>query len=638
MLVAYAPCEVSNQGVVVSCATLSAAELATLSNTDRLTADIQADPIKANVRPTYAIYMFDPAQQTFLIVASPPSGFIYDSPVALQARTEPVASPPTSVDPTLAAQGLGTLDVRSVYDTDGLGRMGPPVLAAVDLPQGCTTSIATTTPADPTDLRAQVADLVSIKDPAKAAYVCAPARFVRAVRAVAPPSNTIGLRTSIGNTDFEQQQILGYAPIEPDGSFKLNVPADTPIGLSVVDTEGRSFQVHTNWIQVRPGERRTCDGCHSPRRGAAINSGAIADTVPAAWLAAMQSAHLSGETMADTRTRLDPTALTLATDMTYTDIWADTSKPGVSARPALLIKYTGNTLASDDLQTAVPTSGIINYPDHIQPLWSLARGNGGANTCTNCHTASDANLNLSGTIAGTGRMASYESLTLGPPLLNASGQPVTQVEDGVAVIERGPSLVNVSASEGDAVGMARKSRLMEIMSGETLMADAGSLAAYPNPPAGAPNHAAMLNKAEKRLLAEWIDLGGKYYNNPFSSGSTVRTVTTLDQATFTAQILPIEQKTCAAGCHQGVGSNTIAAGTSFVGDKLVLTGDPTGDFNATMSMISDTCNAASNYLLSYPSTVPHPVGAVGQTTAVLPVGSADYNTIAAWIATGCPTP
>ena len=25
----------------------------------------------------------------------------------------------------------------------------------------------------------------------------------------------------------------------------------------------------------------------------------------------------------------------------------------------------------------------------------------------------------------------------------------------------------------------------------------------------------MLNAAEKRLVTEWMDLGGKYFNNPF---------------------------------------------------------------------------------------------------------------------------
>ena len=55
-------------------------------------------------------------------------------------------------------------------------------------------------------------------------------------------------------------------------------------------------------------------------------------------------------------------------------------------------------------------------------------------------------------------------------------------------------------------------------------------------------------------------------------------------------------------------------------------------------MISDTCNPAdpSNYLLSKPSTKPHPTGATGQMVAVLPLGSANYTTIANWIKTGCP--
>ena len=70
----------------------------------------------------------------------------------------------------------------------------------------------------------------------------------------------------------------------------------------------------------------------------------------------------------------------------------------------------------------------------------------------------------------------------------------------------------------------------------------------------------------------------------------------------------------------------------------MLTGSPEGDYNVTLSMISNTCAAASNYLLSRPSTVPHPRGATTQTTAVLPMGSAGYTAIANWISTGCPTP
>ncbi len=64
--------------------------------------------------------MFDPAKQTWLIVAAPPAGFMYTDPVALQARAEPNATAADRVDTALAAQGMALIEVRSVYDTDGL--------------------------------------------------------------------------------------------------------------------------------------------------------------------------------------------------------------------------------------------------------------------------------------------------------------------------------------------------------------------------------------------------------------------------------------------------------------------------------------------------------------------------------------
>src|SRR5262249_35436339 len=141
VLLAYAPCEVTRSGVVVPCATLSAAEIARLNQDNRLIAQIQADPLQNNVRPSYPIYMYDPRAQTWLNVAIPPTGFLYDHPVPIMATPEPAAVAPTSLDSSLPA-GYGVLDVQSVYDTDGLGRMGDPVIAAaVDSP-GCATSIA----------------------------------------------------------------------------------------------------------------------------------------------------------------------------------------------------------------------------------------------------------------------------------------------------------------------------------------------------------------------------------------------------------------------------------------------------------------------------------------------------------------
>ena len=635
VLLSYRPCQVTRNGVVVSCATLTPQELAILNDENMLAADAAAAPVQNNVAAAYGVYMFDPVKQTWLSVAAPPAGFMLTDPVPIQARPEPNSTPPTSVDAALAAQNLALIEVRSVYDTDGLQRMGETMLTASDLPAGCARGIAMTTPTEAMDTRAQVANLAAIKDPANPAYGCAPARFVRATRAVAPPSSTMGVRSAIGETEFEMAQILGYAQVEPDGSFKLQVPADVPLALQIVDAKGRAFQTHTNWIQVRPGERRTCDGCHSPRRGAALNSGSVVNTMPAALKTALAANHLPGETMASLRTRLDSSVLSLKTDMTYTDVWAETSVAGVAARPSISLRYTGNPNPADDLATTAPVNGVINYPDHIQPLWTRNRG---TNTCTNCH-ADPVKLDLRANVAGTGRLVSYEELLLGDPLLDSSGRPVTRIEDGVPMIQRGAALVNPSSSAMSTAGIARKSRLTEIMFGETLLAGGAATATHPNPPAGAPNHATMLNTAEKRLMSEWMDLGGQYFNDPFGAGSAVRTVNTLSQATFEAQVMPILRNTCAASCHQAIGSDqTTPAGSAFRENRFVLTGSAEGDYNVTLSMISNTCSPTSNALLARPSTVPHPAGAAGQAGAVLPVGSGGYTAILNWISTGCPTP
>jgi hypothetical protein len=639
VLLAYRPCEVTRNGTVVPCVTLTDAERAMLADDTMSRAQQALLPVQDNAPAVYSIYMFDPAKQTFLIVAAPPPGFMYTDPVAIQPRPEPNATQPTVVDETLKAMNLALIEVRSVYDTDGLNRMAETVLAPVDLPSGCSVGIARTAPIDATDTRPQVPDIVKIKDPADPAYRCAPAYFVRAIRAVAPQANALGMRQAIGETEFEPQQILGYAPVEPDGSFKLHVPADTPLGLSILDAKGRALQTHLNWIQVRPGERRTCDGCHSPRRGASLNSGAIVNALASTLMPALSAAHQSGETMASTRTRLDASALSLDADLVHVDNWADTTKAGVTARPSIIVRYTGNADAADDLATTVPVNGIINYADHIQPIWTRSRGVGGADTCTNCHIDT-AKLDLRATVAGTGRLVSYEELLVGDPLIDqTTGQPVTRLEDGVPVVVRDAALVETMA--GNAAGLTRSSRLGEIMFGESLKASAGARTAHPNPPAGAPDHATLLNAAEKRLITEWMDLGGQYFNNVSASSSPVRTATALSRSAFDANVYPVIKATCVI-CHQPTGNSGAAqTGQSYLRNRYVLTGDAEGDYNVTLTMVSNACNAGTvgtNALLQKPSTVPHPAGAVGQTTAVLPAGSADYDASANWISSGCSTP
>ena len=115
----------------------------------------------------------------------------------------------------------------------------------------------------------------------------------------------------------------------------------------------------------------------------------------------------------------------------------------------------------------------------------------------------------------------------------------------------------------------------------------------------------------------------------------MRRVVALSRPAFEASVLPVLRTTCVA-CHQPIGSSGAAqTSPSFTRNRYVLTGNAEGDYNVTLTMITDTCNAASNALLARPSTLPHPAGAVTQTAAVLPADSAGYSAIARWIGTGC---
>ena len=261
-----------------------------------------ADAVQDNVPPSYAIYMFDPAPQTWLIVAAPPSGFMYTDPVALQARTEPQRDRADRRRPGAGGAGPGAdrsaqrLRHRrpATHGRSACWRRSTCRPAA-------RVGIAQTTPTDPLDTRAQVADLARMKDPADAAYgarrraSCAPparwrrrrARWACAARSARPTSSSS--RSSA--TRRSSPTARSSCRCRPTRRWRCR--SSTPRAARI--------QTHLNWIQVRPGERRTCDGCHSPRRGGALNSGAVVNTMPAgAARRHCRAAHQSGETMAST--------------------------------------------------------------------------------------------------------------------------------------------------------------------------------------------------------------------------------------------------------------------------------------------------------------------------------------------------
>jgi hypothetical protein len=56
--------------------------------------------------------------------------------------------------------------------------------------------------------------------------------------------------------------LLGQTPVEPDGSFYIQVPADRPIRLELADAAGQVVQAEHHWFWMRPAEQRICVGCH----------------------------------------------------------------------------------------------------------------------------------------------------------------------------------------------------------------------------------------------------------------------------------------------------------------------------------------------------------------------------------------
>ena len=58
----------------------------------------------------------------------------------------------------------------------------------------------------------------------------------------------------------------GTVPVEEDGSAHFRVPALREIYFQVLDAEGRELQRMTSALQLMPGERVSCIGCHEPRQ------------------------------------------------------------------------------------------------------------------------------------------------------------------------------------------------------------------------------------------------------------------------------------------------------------------------------------------------------------------------------------
>jgi len=470
--------------------------------------------------PLYGIWMYDPRDDTQLPVVPGQEGMMISEVVA----ADPRSTPPTVLDgsnnfpfePTLADRGEAVLNIRSVYDFDGQA----------------------------------VANIDALADPAQTPAAARPARFLRIVKAVSQPHQDL---RDIDNTAFGvttangMREIVGYAMIEPDGSVMVKVPANTALAVSVLDADGKRITSrHRNWIALRPGQELKCNGCHVQNSGL---SHGRRDAFDSAWAGA-QTAGVEfpntdprwfvgdvGETMAEVRARVtcsddNCSSLEPSMNVVYRDVW--TADPVVAANNADIdMLYT-------DLTTPLPTSiacaqawaancrSVINYESVIHPLWSQPRlvvdamgnpvldpttGLQMNNNCLNCHTPVDpANGQVR---VPAGQLELQDGLSPDEPDHFHAYRELL-VTDNLQEVVNG-ALVDAQQQVGVDVDGNPIFDVIPIASPATVAGAAASDDFFDRFEDPNDLHYNILSIAERRLIAEWLDVGAQYYNNPFDA-------------------------------------------------------------------------------------------------------------------------
>ncbi len=486
------------------------------------TAERLADDEAVAAPRLYGIYIYNQNNNTQLPIVTPEEGIIIHDVVATYERPSFAIPNTNQLNSRYETESVGVLNIRSIYDIDGVDSSN--------------------------------AGISTLADPAQTLATDRPARFLRIVKGVPlPDRDTLDIPgTAFGRSRNQlMREIIGYAPIEPDGSVMVKVPANVPLAISVLDGNGRRISArHQNWIQVIPGETKKCNGCHDHSSGvphgnsdgpASIYSGASQTGVRFPNTDSSIRPQIS-ETMAETLARIscnsDCAYLTPSVDIHYEDVWTDINVRAADASFSYLYS---------DLTSAIPTSGdcvttwtplcrtIINYVTHIQPLWTEPRGILNPDsmlnedrTCTTCHTSQDnasnamvpaEQLDLTGGASSDepDHVTSYRELLFNDNeqelVDNALQDVMVQAvdnngnllfeldEDGNLILDLDgnpiPVLVPVRApGPSMSVNGANNSYFLEKF-------DSGG------------SHEGWLTDAEKRLISEWLDIGAQYYNNPF---------------------------------------------------------------------------------------------------------------------------
>ncbi|MGB5260088.1 MAG: hypothetical protein WBO34_06125 [Gammaproteobacteria bacterium] len=463
-----------------------------------------ANPAAVEADPIYGIYIHDMGNSTQIPIVVPQEGVLFTDVIAVAPRTVPNfipdGVPGVNLDLAADSEDAGILNIRSVYDVDGVEFTPLYTTAIPDIP----------TMADP--------GLTVTADDR-------PARFLRIVKSVGMPDNdTKQIPGTAFGASAQQlmREIVGYVPIQPDGSVRTYVPANVPLAISVVDRDGRRITPrHQNWMQFKPGEEVRCNGCHNHASGTPHGHPEAPGTAyagaPASGLFPNTNTALFAnftETMAETLTRIDPNELRPSMDLNYVDVWTD---PLVRTPDnPLLLTYAPPGLTTPAPNTAACMQSpppawtslcriVIHYETHIHPLWSVDRG---ANTCTGCHTTANntmvpAGLRQIDLTDGvdpivTAHFKAYRELLFTDNEQELVGGVLQDrlVPGPIDPITGLPTMVPVPINPPMTAAGARASNTFFVPF------DAGG------------THAGFLTPEELRLLAEWLDIGAQYYNDP----------------------------------------------------------------------------------------------------------------------------
>lgn len=475
-----------------------------------------ADQETVQSEPLYGLWMYDIGEDSQQPIIVSEQGIMYSEAVVMESRPSPTFVADLVAETELEDQQLGLLNIRSVYDFDGVDSSS----AGIDV----------------------------LSDPLQTSVDERPARFLRIEKAVSMPSEDVYdfNRAAFGAGGRRQlmREIVGYVQIEPDGSVLTLVPANVALAISVLDAEGKRIsQRHENWLHPQVGGQIQCNGCHTGNSQIAhgrpdaepdsINPGASTSGLPFANSNPAIIAEIE-ETMAEAYGRTIGIR-TPSVDLIFSDDWVDAGSQ--TAADSFAWAYA-------DLETAAPTSEscqsewnslcrtVIHYPTHIQPIFDLERPIFDVlsveidnHRCTLCHSNADIDgldqvpaaqldLRANQSVDNVNYATSYQELFV---------QNNEQVLDDMAnliflLVESGNFEVDIDGELildefGDPIPILVQVSVTPIM--RTTGAIASS--AFFEPFATGGSHQNYLSDIELKLIAEWLDIGAQYYNNPFDA-------------------------------------------------------------------------------------------------------------------------